>query len=172
MRAKPWASRLVRGHEAAAAARMTGGWTHGGFPSLSAWGGSCVLRVCWHDSGGWPGYTPERGEGDWLATTRWGAAWPITIRSAHGECADRLQAGATHTGRFYGPAGSACGLAGVGQEPGADLGVRARWVWQDDPARAVVPGPGRRLVRLGHARQGGFRPGSFLDLSDLCDRRD
>src|SRR5215831_18335181 len=92
-----------------------GGWTHGHFLPSRPGGGSCVLRVCWHDSGGWPGYTPERGEGDWLATTRWGAAWPITIRSAYGECADRLQAGAAHTGRFYGPAGSACGLAGLGQ---------------------------------------------------------
>src|SRR5215472_11965392 len=91
---------LVGGHEAAAAARMTGGWTHGRFLPSRPGGGSCVLRGCWHDSGGWPGYTPERGGGDWLVTTRWGSAWPVTIRSAHGQCADRLQAGATRTGRF------------------------------------------------------------------------
>src|SRR5215471_11063981 len=112
----------------------------------------------------------RKGEG--LATSRYGSAWPNTIRSAHWECADRLQAGAARPGRFRGSAGSASGLAGLGQEPFADPGVRARWVRQDDAAGAVVSDQGTRLVRLGHARQGRLRPGPFLDLPDLRDRRD
>src|SRR5215471_3713241 len=71
---------LVRGHEAAAAARMTGGWTDKHFLPSQPGGGSCVLRVCWHDSGGWPGYTPERG-GKGIGLPRPGGGQPGLSRS-------------------------------------------------------------------------------------------
>src|SRR5215475_8983938 len=102
-RAKPWARLIGTRPRGCSRSPHDGRLDARAFLPSRPRGGAASCAFAGMTAVGWPGYTPERGEGDWLATTRWGAAWPITIRSAHGECADRLQAGATHTGRFYGP---------------------------------------------------------------------